>query len=132
LPHRALVADNAARPVEHALAFGREAAKARAAIDQQHAHLFLEVLDAGRKRWLGNPARIGGAPEMPLAGQCQEKLELVDQCVSSRAGLGRVAPNLPSHDRKFRSFDRNCTLVLYQLVRWYTKEKVPRIVTKDR
>jgi len=31
------------------------------------------MLDAGRKRWLGDAARLGGTTEMSLAGQRQEK-----------------------------------------------------------
>jgi hypothetical protein len=44
LAHGAGVADDAPRPVEHALTLRGEALKARAAVDQQHAHLFFEVL----------------------------------------------------------------------------------------
>ncbi len=80
LPHGAGVADDAARPVEHALALRGEAAEARAAVDQQHADRLLELLDAGRQRRLGHAAGFGGAAEMPLARQRQEKFELVDQC----------------------------------------------------
>ena len=77
--HRARVADDAARPVEHALAFRREALEARAAVDQQHAHRLLELLDSGRQRRLGDAAGLGGAAEMLLAGQRQEEFELIDQ-----------------------------------------------------
>ena len=77
--HRARVADDAARPVEHPLALRREALEARAAIDQQHAHLLLELLDAGRQGRLGHAAGLGGAAEMLFAGQRQQEIELVDQ-----------------------------------------------------
>ena len=73
--HRARVADDAARPVEHLLALGREALETRAAVDQQHAHLLLELLHAGRKRRLGDAAGLGGAAEMPLAGQGKEEIQ---------------------------------------------------------
>ena len=68
LAHGAGVADDAARPVEHALALRREALEARAAVDQQHAHLLFELLDAGRQRRLGHAAGLGGAAEMLSRG----------------------------------------------------------------
>ena len=78
LAHGAGVADDAPRPVEHALALRREALEARAAVDQQHAHLLFELLHAGRQRRLGDAAGLGGAAEMLFAGQGQEEFELVD------------------------------------------------------
>ena len=79
LAHGAAVADDAARPVEHALAFGREALEARTAIHQQHAHLLFELLDARRQGRLRYATGFGGPAEMLLARQRQdEKIKLVD------------------------------------------------------
>src|SRR4029078_3892803 len=69
LTHGAAVADNAARPIEHTLAFGREALESGAAIDQEHAEGFFELLETGRKRWLGDPATIRRTPKMLFSGQ---------------------------------------------------------------
>ena len=121
--HRALVADDAPRPVEHALAFGRQSAEARAAVDQQHAHLFFELLDPGRERRLGHAAGLRGTAEMPLARQGKKEFKFIDQCVSLFMG----AP--PSHvlsrrtiDNFYRS-DRDCGLVLYQLLQSCSNKK---------
>ena len=78
LAHRAGVADDAPGPFEHAFAFRGEALEARAAIHQQHAHLFFELLHAGRQGRLGHSAGLGGAAEVLLAGQRQDEIELVD------------------------------------------------------
>ena len=78
LTHGARVADDAARPVEHALAFRGKALEARAAVDQEHAHLLLELFDAGRKRRLCHAAGLGGAAEVLLTGQGQDEVEFVD------------------------------------------------------
>ena len=80
--HSARVADDAARPVQHLLAFGREAAEARTAADQQNTHLLLDLLHPGRKSWLGHAASFGGAAEMAFAGQRKKEFEFIDQCVS--------------------------------------------------
>jgi hypothetical protein len=82
LPHGAGIADDAARPLEHPLAFRREAPKPRAAIDQQHAHGVLELLEPRRQRGLRDAAGFRGAAEMPFAGQRQKEFELIDQSVS--------------------------------------------------
>ncbi len=78
LAHGAGVADDAARPVEHALALRREALKARAAVDQQDAEAILELLHAGRQSRLGDAAGLGGAAEMLFPRQGEQKFELVD------------------------------------------------------
>src|SRR2546430_3286137 len=49
-PYTTLFRSDAARPVEHLLALRRERAEARAAVDQEHAHLRLDLLHAGRQR----------------------------------------------------------------------------------
>ena len=46
LPHGAGVADDAARPFQHPLAFGRKAAKARAALHQKYAEHVFQIFDA--------------------------------------------------------------------------------------
>jgi hypothetical protein len=79
LAHGARVADDTARPIEHPLALRGEAAKARAAVDQQHAHGVLELLDPRRECGLSHPAGFRRAAEMPLAGQRQKEFELIDQ-----------------------------------------------------
>ena len=79
LAHGAGVADDAARPIEHALAFRREALEAGAAVDQQHAESVFELLHAGRQGRLGDAASFGRPAEMLFARQCQEEFELVDQ-----------------------------------------------------
>jgi hypothetical protein len=78
LAHRAAVADDAARPVEHALAFRGEAAEARAAVDQQHAHLLLELFDPRRQGRLRHPAGLRRAAEVPFPGERQDEVEFVD------------------------------------------------------
>ena len=78
LAHGAGVADDAARPVEHALAFRREALEARAALHQQHAEGVLELLDAGGERGLAHAAGLRRVAEMPLAGEREDEFELVD------------------------------------------------------
>ena len=82
LAHGAAVADDAARPVEHALAFRREILEPRAAIDQQHAETILELLDAGRQRRLGDAAGLGRPAEMLFARQRQQEFELIDHSLS--------------------------------------------------
>ena len=79
LPHRAGIADDPPRPVERAFAFRRKALEARAALHQHDAEDFLELLEAGRHRRLGDAAGLGGPAEMPFLGQRQQKFELVDQ-----------------------------------------------------
>ena len=78
LAHGARVADDAARPVEHALAFRGEALEARSALHQQHPERILELLDAGRERGLAHAAGLGRVAEMPLARQRDDEFQLVD------------------------------------------------------
>lgn len=78
LAHGAAVGHDGARPVEHALALGREADEARLAMDQQDAQRRLELLDAGRERRLRNAAQFGRPAEIPFARQGNQELELVD------------------------------------------------------
>ena len=80
LPHGAGVAHDAPCPVEHPLALRGEALEAGPAVDQQHAHGFLELLDPGGQRGLGHAAGLGRAAEMPLARQRQKEFQLIDQC----------------------------------------------------
>ena len=79
LPHGTGVAHDAPCPVEHPLALRGEALEAGPAIDQQHAHGFLELLDPGGQRGLGHAAGLGRAAEMPLARQRQKEFQLIDQ-----------------------------------------------------
>ena len=76
--HVAGVADNAARPFQHALALRRETLEARAAPHQQHAHLLLDLLHPGRQSRLGHAAGLGSAAEVFFTGQSQQEFELVD------------------------------------------------------
>ena len=100
LPHRAGIADDAPRPVERALALGRKALEARAALHQHHAEDFLELLEAGRHRRLGDAAGLGGAPEMTLLGQRQQKFKLVDQERNLRDNLEDTAITSTTADRR--------------------------------
>ena len=84
LPHRRAVADDAARPVERPLALGREALETRAALHQHDAEDFLELLEAGRHRRLGDAAGFGGTSEVTFLCQRQQQFKLVDQKVASR------------------------------------------------
>src|SRR5665213_3034614 len=81
LAHGAGVADDAARPVEHAFAFRREALEARAAVDQQHAETVFDLLHPSREGWLGDAAGLGGPPEMLFPRQSEQKFELIDHDV---------------------------------------------------
>ena len=116
LPHCACVTDDAARPFEYAFALGGKILEARAAIDQQHAHLLLDLLDARRQRRLGHAAGLGGPAEMLFAGQRQQKFELVDHAIASctlsivpaRRGRPVVSDGTPPHlGRSHRLIDNN-------------------------
>jgi hypothetical protein len=50
----------------------------RAALNQQHAELVLELLQRRRERRLGDAEFLGRLAEMPGAGQRDEEFELVD------------------------------------------------------
>src|ERR1700680_900283 len=78
LAHGARVADDAARPIEGALALVGEADEARTALHQHDAEGRLELLDAGGQRRLGDAAGVGGTAEMLFAGKRQKVFELVD------------------------------------------------------
>jgi len=79
LTHGAGVANDASRPVQHALAFRGEALKTGTAVDQQHAEAFFQLLHASRQGRLGDPACLCRPPKMLLAGQGKEKFELFKQ-----------------------------------------------------
>src|SRR5215467_10490424 len=64
LAHRARVADYAARPFEHALAFRSETLEPGTAVDQQDAESVLELLYPGRQSRLGHPAGFGRPAKM--------------------------------------------------------------------
>src|SRR5581483_8866035 len=76
LAHGARVADDAPRPIEHALAFRREALEARAALHEEYAELILELFDAGREGRLAHAAGFRRVAEMPLARECDDEFEL--------------------------------------------------------
>src|SRR5258708_32292513 len=78
LAHGAGVGDDAARPIEDALAFRGETEEARGALHQHDAQRGFELLDAGREGRLRHAALLGGPTEIALARQRQEILELVD------------------------------------------------------
>ena len=82
LAHGAGVADDAARPFEHALAFGGKALETGAAVDQQHAEGLLELLHPGRQGRLGHPAGFGRPAEMLLAGQGEEEFQFFEQGIA--------------------------------------------------
>jgi hypothetical protein len=79
LTHGAGVADNAPRPVKRAFAFGCKTLKPRPALHQHDAEDFLELLEAGRHRRLGDPTSFRSASEVTLLGQCKQKFKLVNQ-----------------------------------------------------
>ena len=56
----------------------RQALEPVAALDHEHAQILLEMPQARRKRRLRHAARLGGAREMPLAGEGHEVAELAD------------------------------------------------------
>src|SRR5579885_581610 len=76
LAHGARVAHDAPRPVEHALALGRKALEARAALHEQDAELILELLDAGREGRLAHAAGFRRVAEMPLTRKGNDEFEL--------------------------------------------------------
>ena len=78
LAHGAAVADDPARPIQHALALRREALESRAAVHQQHAHLLLELLHARGQRRLRHAAGLRCTAEVLFAGEGQDEFELVD------------------------------------------------------
>src|SRR5260370_27000991 len=78
LAHGAGVSDDAARPIEDALAFRGEAEEARRALHQHHAQRVFELLDAGREGRLRHAALLGGPAEIALPRQRQKIFELVD------------------------------------------------------
>ena len=79
LPHRPQIADDPLGPFQHPLAFRRQAMETGAAIDEQHAERLFELLDAGGESWLGHAAGFGSAAEALLAGDGDEKFQLIDQ-----------------------------------------------------
>ena len=97
LAHGARVADDAARPIEHALAFGGEPLEPRTALHEQHAERILELLDAGREGRLAHAAGLGGMTEMPLARERDHEFELVQH---RRAGSNKT----PTDDSGLRPF----------------------------
>src|SRR5215831_9717992 len=66
LTHRAAVADDAARPIEHTLTLGRKALETRTALHQHYAKDFLKLFDTGRHRWLSDATDLRRPAEMPL------------------------------------------------------------------
>ena len=79
LTHGARIADDAPRPVEHALAFSGESLETGTAVDQQHAEAFFELLYPRRQRRLGDPAGFRRPPEVLFTGQCEEKFQFFQQ-----------------------------------------------------
>ena len=103
--HGAAVADDALGPVQHPVAFRGQAAIARAAIDQEQAQPFLQLLDTRRQRRLRHAARLGGAAEMPFPRQGQQEFELVDHAFSRRGAApgAKVSARPPGRNRHARS-----------------------------
>jgi len=65
-------------PVQRALAFGRKALKPRAALHQHDTEHFLELLEAGRHRRLGDAAGLRRTSEMTFLCQGEQQFKLVD------------------------------------------------------
>ena len=80
-----------ARPVQHALALGRETEEARCALHQHYAERLLELLDACGKGRLGHAALLGGPAEVLFPRQGDEEFELVDHwSVGARPVIGII------------------------------------------
>ena len=67
----------------------REALKAGPAVDQQHAHLLLELLHPRRQGRLGDAAGLRGAAEVPFAGERQHEVELIEHGSKTFFGSAR-------------------------------------------
>jgi hypothetical protein len=81
------IGHDAARPIEHALALGREALEARAPQHELDPEAVLQLLHPGRQGLLGHAAGFGRMAEMLLAGEREQEVQLVDHgCI--RAGHG--------------------------------------------
>ena len=78
LLERVAVGQDPLRPGQHPLALRRQALEPVAALDHQHAQILLEMPQARRQRRLRHAARLGGAGEVPLAGEGHEVAELAD------------------------------------------------------
>ena len=76
------IADDAAGPIEHAFAFRGKALETGAAIDQQNAERFLELLQPRRQGGLSDTTTVGRAAKMLLARQSEQKFKLVEQSLS--------------------------------------------------
>ena len=111
LAHRAGVANDAAGPVEHALALRRETLEPRAAVHQQHAHLLFKLLHARRQGRLGHPTGLGSAAEVLLPRQGQNEVELVDhvekRCFVSCLGQFQGESYAKTSGRNKGYLDRN-------------------------
>jgi hypothetical protein len=92
LPHRPRVADDAARPFQHAFAFRREPAEARSALHQHDAENVFQLLDARRQRGLADAACLGGTTEMALARERNDEFKLVDHDCKSEDALSEIMP----------------------------------------
>ncbi|EGE56132.1 hypothetical protein RHECNPAF_7500102 [Rhizobium etli CNPAF512] len=86
LSHGAGIADDAPRPLEHALPLRRQPLKPRPALHEHDAELILQLADGGRERRLRNPAFLRSAAEMLFIGKGDEEFQLVDHPVS-RPGM---------------------------------------------
>src|SRR5690242_4775287 len=95
LAHCAGVADDAAGPVEHPLAFCGKALEAGAAVHQQHPKGGFQLLYPRGKGRLGNPACLSGAPEMPFTREGKKKFELFEQFWSRSARKGASSAIVP-------------------------------------
>ena len=86
--HGAGVADETARPGEHALTLGGKPHEPRAAMDEEDAQALLQLLVPRRKRRLGDAARLRRAPEVILPRQGEEEFELIEHGVAEDGAIG--------------------------------------------
>src|SRR5580704_612292 len=100
LAHGTGIGDDAAGPIEYALAFGRKAAKAGAALHQQNSEHVLEILDAGRQRRLADVAGFCRAPEMLRACQGNHEFEFVDHCFRRMSPASAALSSARGGDRR--------------------------------
>ena len=78
LLQRGPVVEDGVRPLEDALAFGRQPVESLAALDDRHAQLLFELTNASGERRLRDVTGLRRAREVLFARQRDEVLELAD------------------------------------------------------
>lgn len=70
--------EDGVRPLQDALAFGREAVESLPALDDGNAEFLFELTDSARERWLGDVTGVSRAGEVLFPGQGNEVLKLAN------------------------------------------------------